>query len=116
MKKQFINHQLVISLGICSLFVGFVMIFGTLYFRQEAFAHAENLKKIEVRCMRLRSEMLSVSARIAKMHTPHYLKQKLAAFSTSQEQVFHIRKWSDYRGSYMTRNALAMNIDRQLFQ
>ncbi|MDR1434877.1 MAG: hypothetical protein LBI77_00520 [Puniceicoccales bacterium] len=116
MKKQFINHQLIISLGICSGFVAFVAIFGTLYFRQETFAHAENLKKIETQCNGLKSEMLALSARIAQMQTPHYLKQKLAPFPISQEQIFHIREWSDYKGSHMTRNALAMNISRQLFQ
>jgi hypothetical protein len=116
MKKQFINYQLVISLGICTLFVTFTAIFGVLYFRQEAFSHANNLKKIEAQCKLLQSETLLLVAKIAQMQTTYYLKGKLLAFSNIPERIFHVREWANYKGSHMTRNALALNINRQLFQ
>jgi hypothetical protein len=85
MKKQFINHLLVKSLGICSGFVAFVAISGVLYFRQKAFAHAENFKKMETQCNALQSEMLYLSAKIAQMQAPHYLRQKLLPFPVAPE-------------------------------
>jgi hypothetical protein len=116
MRKQFINYQLVISLGLCSVFVFFAAALGVLHFRQEAFRHANNLKKIEAQCGVLESETLLLLAKIAQMRTAYYLKGKLLALSSVPERVFHVREWDSYKGSHMTRNALAMNIDRQLFQ
>jgi hypothetical protein len=46
MKRQFLNYQLVISLGMCTLFMFFfVAVLDVFHFRQEAFNHANNLKK-----------------------------------------------------------------------
>ncbi|MDR2200494.1 MAG: hypothetical protein LBN94_00040, partial [Puniceicoccales bacterium] len=93
MKTPFINHQLILSLGGCSLFVAFLALFGTLYFRQEAFIHGENLKKIETQCSLLQNESLSLSAKIAQMQAPHYLQQKLLAFPVARGHIFYVQSW-----------------------
>jgi hypothetical protein len=49
------------------------------------------------------------------METASYLKGKLLALSSVPERVFRVRECASYKGSHMTRNALAMNVDRQLF-
>jgi hypothetical protein len=64
------------SLGVSSAFVAFMATFGTLYFRQEAFMHAKNLKQIEVQCAKLKNENLILSARIAQAQAPYQLKEK----------------------------------------
>ncbi|MDR2806592.1 MAG: hypothetical protein LBB11_00320 [Puniceicoccales bacterium] len=110
MKKSFVNYQLIVSLWGCSLFIAFLAIIGTLYFHQKAFAHGKNLKKIEIQCNALQNEILSLSAKIAQMEAPCYLKQNLPVPLIPQEQVFHVRHWSSYKGSHMTRNALTLNI------
>ncbi|MDR3317222.1 MAG: hypothetical protein LBS71_00225 [Puniceicoccales bacterium] len=116
MKKKFINYQLIISLGMCTVFVAFATIFGVLYFRQEAFVHAGNLKKLEIQYNILQNKTLALLAKTAQMQTTNYLRQKLLAFLDVPERIFYVRQWSDYKGSHMTRNALAMNINQQFFQ
>ncbi|MDR1906918.1 MAG: hypothetical protein LBQ03_01720 [Puniceicoccales bacterium] len=112
MKKQFINYQFIMSLGISSVFVAFMATFGTLYFRQEAFIHANNLKKIEAQCAELENENLILSARIAQIQAPCYLKEKIftLALQMPREQILRVRGWNEYKELFLARNALAMNV------
>ncbi|MDR1366891.1 MAG: hypothetical protein LBJ13_03230 [Puniceicoccales bacterium] len=111
MKRQFINNQLIVSLVISSAFVAFTTTFGTLYFRRETFIHANNLKRIEAQCAELESENLILSARIAQLQAPCYLKEKAFALALGvhQEQVLRVRGWNDYKELFLTRSTLAMN-------
>ncbi|MDR2372342.1 MAG: hypothetical protein LBD60_04305 [Puniceicoccales bacterium] len=111
MKKKFINNQLIISLGISSSFVVFVATFGTLYFRQDAFMHANSLKIIEAQCAELENENLILSARIAQMRAPRHLQEKIftLALQIPKEQILHVRNWDEYKELFLMRDALAMN-------
>jgi hypothetical protein len=112
MKKLFINNQLITSLVISSAFVAFVATFGTLYFRQETFIHANNLKKIEVQCAELENENLILAARIAQMQAPCYLKGKVFTLVVGipKEQILRVRGWNDYKELFLARNTLAMSV------
>jgi hypothetical protein len=110
MKKKFVNHQLIVSLGMSSAFVVFMATFGTLYFRQDAFVHANNLKTIEARCAELENENLILSAQIAQMRAPRYLQEKIftLALQIPKEQILHVRNWDEYKELFLMRDALAM--------
>jgi hypothetical protein len=111
MKIQFINNQLIMSLIVSSAFVAFTATFGTLYFRQKAFMHAESLKKIEIQCTELENENLTLSARIAQAQTPYHLKEKiftLASQVQKEQIILRVRGWSEYKELFLVRNALAM--------
>ncbi|MDR2813007.1 MAG: hypothetical protein LBB05_04470 [Puniceicoccales bacterium] len=111
MKSQFINNQLIISLGASSVFVAFIATLGTLYFRQEAFIHANNLMKIEAQCAELENENLILSARIAQIQAPCYLKEKnfALALQIPKEQILRVQHWNEYKELFLVHNALAMN-------
>jgi hypothetical protein len=85
--------------------------FGTLYFRQEAFIHANNLRKIEAQCAELENENLILSARIAQIQAPCYLKEKIFTLAVwmPREQVLRVRNWKEYKELFLAHNALAMN-------
>jgi hypothetical protein len=77
-----------------SAFVAFGATFGTLYFRQETFIHANNLKrkKKNLRCSvrNLRTKTLFWRHEIAQMQAPCYLKEKVftLAIGIPKEQSF----------------------------
>jgi hypothetical protein len=111
MKKKFINNQLIGSLGVSSAFVVFMATFGILYFRQDAFVHANNLKTIEAQCAELENENLILSARIAQIRAPRHLQEKIFALALQLpgEQILHVRNWDEYKELFLIRDALAMN-------
>ena len=110
MKKPFINQPLIVSLGISSAFVAFLSTFGVLYFRQEAFVHGNNMKKIEAECTAFERKNLILAAKIAQLQAPYQLKEKFTqlSFQDAQEKVFQVRNWDEYKDLFVARNTLAM--------
>lgn len=109
-----IKRLLITAIYVCSVFVAFIALLGTLRLRQATLACADDLRSLEMMCERVKSTSFTLAFSSLKgdqvemsRDTLRYSEQLL------QKHMMRVANWEEYKKSFAMRNALALNLDRR---